>query len=1010
MRAFSSSSVAPLPIVPTPGSPKRKKGGSYHDGFCVSTNSDDESSSPVTRGSKRLDSFASSGRPDAQSFMKRLRARSRLLCESWRFCVLTTVLTIYALFGDDFRLSMTHKRTDVLFNVLTMFCILIFSVEILAASLGKDEYFLGFFFTLDIGSTITLIFDLTWVADLVFCSYASGAGGDGDNNTIRTSRAGRAGARASRTVRLIRLIRLVKLYKTYKLAIESGLHSGSDPNADGAVTPGGVPEEEDLLKAEDLDESETGGEDNPKKAVAETRVGRKLSEKTTRRVIVLVLVMLFATPLFTPSQYGTEEFRSSAQYGVEVVYTRWREWCNSGPKRNGSNLPWCLQLDDGVLGRPSDDESVARFWYEKYFLSFLYSHHVGDFAWQLFWIGIESASLQEHIRRGFSSVDGDSFLSNLAQLAQPRFLGSRTLPVNDWEKVFTHPGWGKWNPQPLQSQVKQKLVEPWVEQCTGFVGVSVSAEAVEAEHPSVCSIDEELRCTEVDEVMPVTRSNKDSDFTNMRFAFDTRGTTRLEAGLSMLQTIFICFAVGMGAMIFSYDANQLLLNPIERMIAKMETIKDNPLEAMKLGDIEFRREEIENARMREKLAHSSRLWIWLQQLRMKKVKEPMETVILEKTIIKLGGLLALAFGEAGAEIIGQNMKGGASAGVNAMVPGSKVDAIIGFCNIRNFADATEVLKESVMVFVNLVGEIVHGCADDYNGAPNKNIGDSFLIVWRLSSAPSERQTKLADMAIMAFIQVLIAINKSPVLEEYRKHPGLLQRLPNYRVQMGFGLHCGWAIEGAIGSEFKIDASYLSPNVNVAARLEAATTQFGVWILISHFMVNLCSPEMAAVCRLIDHVTVKGSKQPVRLHTIDLDFMQLQVQQRSMSRVIKNRFKVRQVRELRRNEKWLEDCNLWRGFGIDDDLILMRSSYFVEFFQRFSMAYRNYEAGEWLVARDMLFACHFKPVEELGTRQVSATLPEEWPRDGPTVTLLRYMQRNHFWPPLDWAGHRELTEN
>jgi class 3 adenylate cyclase len=52
--------------------------------------------------------------------------------------------------------------------------------------------------------------------------------------------------------------------------------------------------------------------------------------------------------------------------------------------------------------------------------------------------------------------------------------------------------------------------------------------------------------------------------------------------------------------------------------------------------------------------------------------------------------------------------------------------------------------------------------------------------------------------------------------------------------MGFGLHVGWAIEGAIGSEFKIDASYLSPNVNMSSRLEAATKQFGVPILIRYF--------------------------------------------------------------------------------------------------------------------------------------------------------------------------------
>ena len=36
--------------------------------------------------------------------------------------------------------------------------------------------------------------------------------------------------------------------------------------------------------------------------------------------------------------------------------------------------------------------------------------------------------------------------------------------------------------------------------------------------------------------------------------------------------------------------------------------------------------------------------------------------------------------------------------------------------------------------------------------------------------------------------------------------------------MGFGLHVGWAIEGPIGSELKIDASYLSSHVHMASRL------------------------------------------------------------------------------------------------------------------------------------------------------------------------------------------------
>ena len=52
-------------------------------------------------------------------------------------------------------------------------------------------------------------------------------------------------------------------------------------------------------------------------------------------------------------------------------------------------------------------------------------------------------------------------------------------------------------------------------------------------------------------------------------------------------------------------------------------------------------------------------------------------------------MLALGFGEAGSEIVGSNM---AKLGdINPMIPGKKKCAIYGFCDIRNFTDATEVL-------------------------------------------------------------------------------------------------------------------------------------------------------------------------------------------------------------------------------------------------------------------------------------------------------------------------------
>ena len=68
----------------------------------------------------------------------------------------------------------------------------------------------------------------------------------------------------------------------------------------------------------------------------------------------------------------------------------------------------------------------------------------------------------------------------------------------------------------------------------------------------------------------------------------------------------------------------------------------------------------------------------------------------------------------------------------------------------------------------------------------------------------------------------------------------------------------------------MDASYLSPNVNMAARLETATKQYGVAILMSADFAALLSPRMRARCRQIDIVIVKGSSQPMGIWTIDTD--------------------------------------------------------------------------------------------------------------------------------------------
>lgn len=68
------------------------------------------------------------------------------------------------------------------------------------------------------------------------------------------------------------------------------------------------------------------------------------------------------------------------------------------------------------------------------------------------------------------------------------------------------------------------------------------------------------------------------------------------------------------------------------------------------------------------------------------------------------------------------------------------------------------------------------------------------------------------MSMISFLKIIAGLKRSRHLLKYKNHAGLKERMGKYEVQLGFGLHLGWAIEGAIGSHFKIDASYLGPHV------------------------------------------------------------------------------------------------------------------------------------------------------------------------------------------------------
>jgi len=314
--------------------------------------------------------------------------------------------------------------------------------------------------------------------------------------------------------------------------------------------------------------------------------------------------------------------------------------------------------------------------------------------------------------------------------------------------------------------------------------------------------------------------------------------------MGIIQTFMVCFVLSAGAGMFSKLSNELVIGPIEKMIAKVNNISKDPLKAAN--------EEEERVLLEEYEQQDNPDDGVLKKLRQdkkddsKKQAQVMETLMIEQTLYKIGGLLALVYGEAGSRIIAKNMEGSKSNEINPMLPGEKSMFIFGFCDIRNFTDSTEVLEEGVMLFVNEIGDIVHTIVNSYSGAANKNVGDAFLLVWKfhkddilhnpltdeLQIIKSNRVAQLADMSFVSFLLLISGIKKSRKLLKYKNHEGLNKRMPGYEVSLGLGMHLGYAIEGPIGSYYKIDPTYLSANVRMCERMECATKHFAVPIMIT----------------------------------------------------------------------------------------------------------------------------------------------------------------------------------
>eukprot|EP00549_Striatella_unipunctata_P025579 CAMPEP_0118715196 /NCGR_PEP_ID=MMETSP0800-20121206/26720_1 /TAXON_ID=210618 ORGANISM="Striatella unipunctata, Strain CCMP2910" /NCGR_SAMPLE_ID=MMETSP0800 /ASSEMBLY_ACC=CAM_ASM_000638 /LENGTH=580 /DNA_ID=CAMNT_0006621297 /DNA_START=822 /DNA_END=2561 /DNA_ORIENTATION=+ len=544
----------------------------------------------------------------------------------------------------------------------------------------------------------------------------------------------------------------------------------------------------------------------------------------------------------------------------------------------------------------------------------------------------------------------------------------------------------------------------------------------------------------------------------------------------ILQFLVLVFVLG-GLSVLRGDALRLVLGPLKRMLKIIARYANDPL-----AD--------NDARKKAGLHHDDNSRDF-ETMRGQKADElgNYETEQLITAISKITDLLRKCWGVAGADIISSNLARGEGASltnvVNPCIPGKNVYALFGFAAISGFDKHLRALGGEVMILINDVASVLHtevyrwGFED--SGQCNKNLGSSFLMVYRigdvkevkeklrkatnvvfsatdsqsdarssfresstrrrkkygLANVPQMGGAKLAasklrrrlgrlvsanvvtlslaslpginaftDRALIGMLKSFASMCRDRKLLAWKNDFRLGAGVGAFFVDMIFGMDAGWAVEGAVGSDYKIDATYLSPHVNMASRMMSACKQYGVTILLSQAVEELLSSAARSKLRHLDTVTVKGSTLKQRIFTYDA-----------------RRLGVDYFLFDRTDEQADLDSDRYNSniFNSDQDLISMRQHVSDKFYDLFAKGRDQYLEGNWPASIKTLSAAidemvqysldegYYKyELEEIRSRIMDRGGLESEDEvlrsdlgDHPSQALINYMEREGGVAPRGW---------
>lgn len=189
------------------------------------------------------------------------------------------------------------------------------------------------------------------------------------------------------------------------------------------------------------------------------------------------------------------------------------------------------------------------------------------------------------------------------------------------------------------------------------------------------------------------------------------------------------------------------------------------------------------------------------------------------------------------------------------------DMTLMFCDVRDFTVISEGFKTNPQGLTRLINRLLTPLTDcilERKGTIDKYMGDCIMAFW---NAPLD----VNDHAHHACHSALAMRHALDLLNTERFHEAKMANEPFLPLHIGVGINCGDCLVGNIGSDQRFDYSVLGDAVNLAARLEGQSKNYGIDIVMGEEVAKRVENEFAVL--ELDLIAVKGKREAVHIYAL-----------------------------------------------------------------------------------------------------------------------------------------------